>query len=315
MIISPVALIGTLGMATALSRFLRRSSITEGLRRSLSSRSPLLEKLFSCPHCLGFWISVGCALPLARNWFEFTVLVLLGWRGAYHLNGLLDYLNARFAPGSQAPQSRDCQQCGAPWNSSFFKRQELHFCSYRCWFDYLKEQRQHIRQPDKPLFDEQGILQRQEMYPGSYREIDPLAVRKLFESKTADAYIDIRSADQFANGHPAGAINIPLFHHQAGSITPNPEFLSVVQAHFPHSASLLLGCQMGAHSMQAAEILLSAGYSKIAIVRGGFSGARDLAGQTIAPGWRGSGLPVEYGAQPGQSYESLVTGMKKRDMG
>jgi rhodanese-related sulfurtransferase len=121
-------------------------------------------------------------------------------------------------------------------------------------------------------------------------------------------YVDVRSIPEFANGHPTGAVNVPLLHRdeRTGQMMPNRDFLQVMEANFPRDAKLLIGCQMGGRSAQAAELLASAGYTDVANVLGGFGGARDqLTGRVRAEGWAPSGLPVESGDTPGRSYDAL----------
>ena len=122
------------------------------------------------------------------------------------------------------------------------------------------------------------------------------------------AYIDVRSIPEYEGGHPAGAHNVPLLHYdaQTGQKTPNPEFLAVMHANHSRDAKLLIGCQVGGRSTQAAELLTSRGYQCVANVRGGFGGARDpVTGALVDEGWSTAGLPVETTAPPGGSYEEL----------
>jgi len=121
-------------------------------------------------------------------------------------------------------------------------------------------------------------------------------------------YIDVRSVPEFEDGHPAGAVNIPLIHQDArtGQMMPNREFLHVVQANFSPDAKLLIGCQVGGRSMQAAQILAGSGYADVSNVVGGYGGARDqFTGAVRAEGWAQAGLPSESAAGPGQSYDEL----------
>lgn len=119
-------------------------------------------------------------------------------------------------------------------------------------------------------------------------------------------YVDVRSVPEFAQAHPAGAVNVPLFHaDDRGQMAPNPDFLAVMQASFAPDAKLVLGCLSGVRSQRAAEILAAAGYRDLANVRTGIGGARDAFGRTVEPGWAQLGLPVETEASPGASYESL----------
>ncbi len=122
------------------------------------------------------------------------------------------------------------------------------------------------------------------------------------------SYIDVRSVPEFQNGHPEGASSVPLLHldEQTRQMQPNPDFLAVMQAHFPPGAKLLIGCQMGGRSARAAQLLAGAGYEAAVNVDGGFGGRRDPAtGQVIAEGWAPAGLPVETGGADDRGYEAL----------
>lgn len=116
-------------------------------------------------------------------------------------------------------------------------------------------------------------------------------------------YVDVRSVPEFEAGHPAGAVNVPLLHRDpsTGRALPNPDFLGVMSANFPSDARLLIGCQVGGRSAQAAQLLAASGYSDVANVLGGFGGGRSAA----EPGWAPSGLPTESGTGSGRSYEEL----------
>ena len=128
------------------------------------------------------------------------------------------------------------------------------------------------------------------------------------QTEAGYAYIDARSIPEYEGGHPAGAHNVPLFHDDAktGHKTPNPEFLAVMRANYPRDAKLLIGCQVGGRSTQAAQLLTSHGYQHAANVRGGFGGARDPATGALADeGWSMAGLPVETTPPLGGSYDEL----------
>jgi rhodanese-related sulfurtransferase len=124
----------------------------------------------------------------------------------------------------------------------------------------------------------------------------------------SSTYVDVRSIPEFAQGHPAGAVNIPLLHRdeRSGQMAPNPQFVAVVKASFPANAKLLIGCQMGGRSAQAAEILANAGYQDVANVLGGFGGAQNPMSRAVTQGWAQAELPVEREDTPGQSYRALL---------
>ena len=121
-------------------------------------------------------------------------------------------------------------------------------------------------------------------------------------------YVDVRSVPEYAQGHPAGAVNVPLLHRdqRTGQMSPNREFVAVMRANFPADARLLIGCEVGGRSAQAAQLLVSAGYENVSNVLGGYGGARDpMTGSVRAAGWAQHGLPVAVEEMPGQSYETL----------
>ena len=141
----------------------------------------------------------------------------------------------------------------------------------------------------------------------SVKQIDVRQAHEL-QSNNGYTYVDVRSVPEYDKGHPAGAHHVPLLHFDAasGRMVPNPDFLRVMQANFPTDAKLLIGCQVGGRSSQAAQILESAGYADLSNVMGGFGGARDPAtGQVHAEGWIHAALPVETDATPDGSYADL----------
>ena len=140
----------------------------------------------------------------------------------------------------------------------------------------------------------------------SFNNVDPPQARELLDGDEGYTYLDVRSVPEFEGGHPAGAVNIPLVHHDRGAAVPNPDFLRVVETHFDRTAKLIIGCQSGGRSTRAAEALTASGFTGIVHMDGGFGGARDQLGRVVTPGWAESGLPVEYGSAEGRSYQSLA---------
>jgi rhodanese-related sulfurtransferase len=133
--------------------------------------------------------------------------------------------------------------------------------------------------------------------------IKHVTVQQARQQQDAGAtYLDVRSVPEFDQAHPAGAYNVPLLHLDpvTRQMRPNPDFVNVVKANFPPDAPLLVGCQAGARSIQAAELLASAGYQHVTNVLGGFGGSR--AGEI---GWAQAGLPVESSADASRQYATL----------
>jgi rhodanese-related sulfurtransferase len=118
-------------------------------------------------------------------------------------------------------------------------------------------------------------------------------------------YLDVRSVPEFEQGHPAGALNVPLLHAGPGRMVPNADFQKVVEATFPRDTKLVVGCKSGGRSLQAVGLLAALGYEQLADVRGGFFGERDALGRATVPGWAESGLPVAQQAAPGHAYIDL----------
>jgi rhodanese-related sulfurtransferase len=120
-------------------------------------------------------------------------------------------------------------------------------------------------------------------------------------------YVDVRSTVEFAHGHPAGAVNVPLLEpdERTGQMTPNPDFMRVMAATFPPETRLLIGCQAGGRSMRAAQMLEASGFTDVTNVRGGFAGSGGAFGGGD-PGWAPSGLPVATEDEPGAAYQALL---------
>jgi rhodanese-related sulfurtransferase len=139
------------------------------------------------------------------------------------------------------------------------------------------------------------------------KEVTPQEAHELLSTNPEAVYIDVRSEREFANGHPAGAVNIPVaFPDAARGMVLNAEFVKVVEANFPKDKILVIGCQAGPRATTACGLLQQAGYQQISNVLGGFGGLRDATGKTVAPGWASSGLPVSQVSGEGVSYSSLA---------
>ena len=80
--------------------------------------------------------------------------------------------------------------------------------------------------------------------------------------------IDVRTPEEFAAGHIAGSVNIPL------------DQVSRRLAEFPTDKPVVLYCRSGNRSAQAADLLTNAGYNNL----------YDLGGIID---WQAQGLPVQ----------------------
>ena len=136
-------------------------------------------------------------------------------------------------------------------------------------------------------------------------QVEPPQAHDILKSHPDAIYLDVRTEAEFAQGHPAGAINVPVvFIKGPGQMELNGEFVDVVAKTLPREKKLVVGCLAGGRSQRACELLEAAGYSDLTNVRGGFGGARDASGGMVVAGWRDAGLPVsnEVGDN---SYQTL----------
>jgi rhodanese-related sulfurtransferase len=139
------------------------------------------------------------------------------------------------------------------------------------------------------------------------KEITPQQAHETLSGDSSAVYIDVRTVQEFVNGHPVGAVNIPVaFADPARGMVLNPDFVSVVEKNFAKNKKIIVGCQAGPRSTRAAGMLVEAGYQDVANLLGGFGGMRDQMGTLISSGWQASGLPVSNDNGDGVSYASLA---------
>jgi molybdopterin/thiamine biosynthesis adenylyltransferase/rhodanese-related sulfurtransferase len=99
-------------------------------------------------------------------------------------------------------------------------------------------------------------------------EIDVRELRQLIESQQAAPIIDVRSYDEYAQGHLPGSELIPLEDLEAGLSKLSPE------------ADYFVFCHRGQRSAYAAQIMVQAGFSKVRNITGGilaWQGAHGVA--------------------------------------
>lgn len=119
------------------------------------------------------------------------------------------------------------------------------------------------------------------------REVDNTTAQQLM-SEQAHPYVDVRTPAEFAEGHPAGSINIPISMGHG----LNPDFIRIVSALYAKDAPLLLGCRTGGRSGQACQVLEHAGFFDVINVGGGFVGIPAGPMGPAVAGWASLGLPA-----------------------
>ena len=131
-----------------------------------------------------------------------------------------------------------------------------------------------------------------------FRRVSPEDAQTLID-KEGYTYVDVRSVQEFQAGHPTGAYNVPLMDMGAMGMTPNPDFLKVMERRFPRDSKLVVGCKAGGRSLRAAGLLEAAGFTSVVDQRAGFEGSGE-------PGWRPKGLPVSKDAAPDHTYAGIL---------
>jgi len=88
-------------------------------------------------------------------------------------------------------------------------------------------------------------------------------------SKAYSQFIDVRTPEEYASGHAARSVNIPL------------DKLTADLARVEPNEPVYLICESGGRSLEAARMLKDAGYNNVVTVAGGMAA------------WRAANLPIE----------------------
>jgi cysteine synthase/rhodanese-related sulfurtransferase len=102
--------------------------------------------------------------------------------------------------------------------------------------------------------------------------IEPAQAKKLLEETKPVSVVDVRSAEEFAQGHLAGAVNVPLPDIVGGYPVGLPE---------DKSQPIVAICKSGERSLYGMLLLKSLGYQRVKNVKGGL----------VA--WASAGLPTD----------------------
>lgn len=119
-------------------------------------------------------------------------------------------------------------------------------------------------------------------------------------------HLDVRTTQEFDEGHAPGAFNVPLLHFDPmRGRRPNEDFVSIVRTHWDHDAPIVVSCAHAHRSVAACQALLMAGFRRIANCDGGYFGRSGFDGRIVVPGWIAAGLPVLATPEPGRDFEAL----------
>jgi rhodanese-related sulfurtransferase len=132
------------------------------------------------------------------------------------------------------------------------------------------------------------------------KRVSPQEAKDLMD-REGYVYVDVRSIPEFDAGHPEGSYNVPINHMGPTGMTPNPDFLAVMEKAFGKDAKLIVACKGGGRSARAAALMEQAGFASVVDQRAGFEGHAE-------PGWRPAGLPVSTAAPADHTYEGVKKG-------
>ena len=139
-----------------------------------------------------------------------------------------------------------------------------------------------------------------------HQSATPLVVEKFLGDHPEAVYVDVRTVEEFQQGHVPGSYNVPFLLRARGGMQPNPEFLAVFERRFAKEQELVLGCKSGGRSERACELLTRRGYAHLINMVGGFHGATDMTGSVIEQGWLACGFETATQALPGRAWEELL---------
>ena len=127
--------------------------------------------------------------------------------------------------------------------------------------------------------------------------------------------IDVRTPEEYIFvGHAEMAWNIPFAYQSCEwdeekkhfPMKPHPDFVSRVQELFAPEDTLLVTCRSGGRSAMSVNLLAAAGFKYVYNITDGVEGdkVKDPAsvyhGQRLRNGWKNSGLPWTFHADPKQ---------------
>ncbi|MCZ6633704.1 MAG: rhodanese-like domain-containing protein [bacterium] len=135
-------------------------------------------------------------------------------------------------------------------------------------------------------------------------QMTPPEAKAAIDQDANSILLDVRTEMEFAQGHPAGAINIPVAIPGPGGMQPNPEFMQVVEKVVAKDKSIFCSCAAGMRSQMAADRMAQAGYERLVNIQGGFGGLIQN-GVVMVKGWQEEGLPVDTDVNDNNSYAGL----------
>ena len=75
----------------------------------------------------------------------------------------------------------------------------------------------------------------------NYETVDPTGARELLEADENVVYVDVRTVEEFDQGHVPGAYNVPIAFRSMMGMEPNPAFEAVIQRLFSKDQRIVFG--------------------------------------------------------------------------
>ncbi len=75
----------------------------------------------------------------------------------------------------------------------------------------------------------------------TFQTLNPTGVNQLLAEDPEYVYVDVRSVQEFEQGHVPGSYNIPILFMTPGGMQPNPDFLAVVKRRFAKGQKIVFG--------------------------------------------------------------------------
>jgi rhodanese-related sulfurtransferase len=133
----------------------------------------------------------------------------------------------------------------------------------------------------------------------SIRRVDARQAKALCDAGWV--YLDVRTEEEFAAGHPLGARNVPFLKAVGGAMQANPSFVDEVTRALGKTTNIVVGCATGVRSVTAAARLEAAGFGPLVELRPGYAGRRDPFGRVLEKGWVAEGFPIAVGSDQGEA--------------
>ncbi len=122
------------------------------------------------------------------------------------------------------------------------------------------------------------------------------AYRMVVANPDGTFIVDVRTTAEYEFvGHPDlpnGVPNIPIKFYPTWEV--NRDFVRKVKERYKKDDTIITMCRSGPRALQAARLLMEAGFSNVYYMTDSFEGEKDPNGHRTVNGWKVNGLPYTY---------------------